>query len=87
MKTRIKIKWKSGEDLIAFPLEDIIDRPRNHALDLFNRNISIAIRQDNVLISNSKEIRHLYHKKSQLTVMSLDQVTRSEKLLSEVGFI
>ncbi len=86
----ITIKWKHDGKWRDFNTDDILDRPRNHALDLFNRAIPVVIRQGDTVISNDGATRQQYHKiavRDGLTVLDLAKVERSESKLSEVGFI
>jgi len=83
----ILAKWKSGEEWVTFPVEDIINLSRNHALDLFNRNIPFVIKQgSDIVISNDKELRAQYHRK-RFRVFKLEDIERSEEVLGKVGFV
>ena len=87
----IQIKWKNtGEEwknARIFDVKDILHKPRNHAIDLFNRSTKFVIKQgSDIVISNDKELRHQYHKK-RFRVFTLDEIERSEEVLSKVGFV
>lgn len=91
MRINIAIKWKNtGEewkDAKVFDVQDIINKPRNHAMALFGRSIPFVIKQGaDIVISNDKELRHQYHRK-RFRVFTLDEIERSEELLSKVGFV
>jgi len=88
----LKIKWmpKGGNpktDYVPFQVEDILDRSRNHAIDLFSGNVPVVIRQGQSIISNDVATRAMYHRKPEYTVYALDKIARSEGKLSEVGFV
>lgn len=85
MPLDIQIKWKNGDKWDIFPIEDIIDRSRNHAIDLFSRKIPVLIKQGDIYISNDSTVRHTYHKRGD-KVLDLGKLERSESKLSEVGF-
>lgn len=88
----LQIKWRKPnqewKEAAAFPVEDIIDKSRNHTIDLFSRDtLFFVIKQGaDIIISNDKELRHQYHKK-RFKVFTLDQIERSEGILKEVGFV
>jgi hypothetical protein len=85
----ISIKWQQiaeQEVWKIFPVEDILNRSRNHALDLFRRNIPVIIKEGDAIISNSMEMRNIYRRKS-FKVYDLVSIQPSTGLLQEVGFI
>ncbi len=87
----IQIKWRNAgeewKDARVFDVQDILHKSRNHAIYLFNRSIPFVIKQgSDIVISNDKELRHQYHKK-RFRVFTLDQIERSEEILSKVGFV
>lgn len=70
----------------VFPMADILERSRDHAVALFSRGIAVVVKQDNVIISNSLEMRNIYRKKGN-TVYDLESIQPSDKPLELVGFI
>lgn len=90
MPVDILIKWKNGKEWVDFLIGDILHLPRNHAIDLFSRNIPMIARQGDIVVSNDSATMQQYHKiaaRDGLTVMDLAKLERSEMNLSEVGFL
>ena len=69
-----------------FPIEDLLKRSRNHALNLFKRNIPVIIKEDGAIISNSMEMRNLYRRKG-FRIYDLESIQPSTGLLQDVGFL
>lgn len=69
-----------------FPMADILERGRNYALSLFSRSMWVVIKQGDLIISNSMEMRNLYKKKG-FKVYDLASIQPEETALSKVGFI
>lgn len=69
-----------------FPVEDILNLSRNHALDLLTRKVPVIIKEDGAIISNCMEMRNLYRRKG-FKIYDLASIQPSEKLLQDVGFI
>ena len=70
----------------VFPMADILERSRNYALSLFSRSMWVVIKQGDLIISNSMEMRNLYKKKG-FKVYDLTSIQPDETALSKVGFI
>lgn len=83
----IEIKWKLSGGWQDFDTADILHLSRNHALDLFTRNIPIIIRQGDNIIINDTQTRATYHRNPKYKVIALDKVERSDDVLFQVGFV
>lgn len=87
----ISIKWRNPalakqEQWVTFPIADIMHRSRDYAVALFSRSILVVIKQGDLIISNSMEMRNLYKKKG-FKVYDLASVQPDENALGQVGFI
>ncbi len=87
----IQIKWRKPnqdwKEAEVFPIADILDLSRNHAIDLFSRDIPFVIKQGiDTIISNDKDLRAQYHKK-RFKVLKMEDIEKSEETLQKVGFV
>lgn len=82
----IEITWKDKETWMMFKLSDIIERSRNHAIDLFSNKVPVIAKQDSIYITNSATIYDSYKRKG-TPVYMFAELQRNEGKLLEVGFL
>jgi len=81
----VTVKWRDGKIWREFDLSEINHMPRDHAINLFSRNIQVIAKQGDTYIVNREELKAQYAKKGS-KVKLFSELDKSDCLFGKVGF-
>jgi len=83
----LKIKWQSQTgEWVEFPVADIMNNSRNHAIALFSQKIPVIVNQDGTYITNSKVLQKQYQS-NRSPVKMFVELEPDPRKLGTVGFL